>query len=83
MSSLSSTLTQQQLGGSVPHGDYAVGEAVGLAVAGHGEGAGEAEVADLEEAVLRDEDVGALHVSVQDLAQVQVVQPVEQLAQDA
>lgn len=56
-------LAEQELGGTVPEGDNAVCVAVRLALA-DAEGAGQPKVGKLQNSVLRDEDVGRLHVAV-------------------
>lgn len=71
-------LAEQELGGTVPEGDDAVRVAVWLALA-DAEGAGQPKVGELQNSALRDQDVGRLHVAVQDLVEVDEVKAVEKL----
>lgn len=57
------SLAEQELGGTIPEGDNAVRVAVWLALADT-ESAGKPEVGKFQDSVLRDEDVGSLHVAV-------------------
>lgn len=65
---------EEELRGAVPEGDDAAGERAAAAVV-----VGEAEVADLEDAMAVDEEVGALDVAMEDAALVAVLQPRQQL----
>ena len=76
-------LAEQQLGRPVPEGDHPVGVPVRLAAPLQAEGPSQSEVGQLEDALLGDEDVGGLHVAVDDLVGVDVVEAVEHLLHDA
>lgn len=61
-------LTQQQLWRSVPQCDDPVGVAVPLAVFCQAEGPSQTEVGQLQDSVSGDQNVGCLHVSVENLS---------------
>ena len=65
-------LAEQQLRGSVPEGHHPVGVSVGLAGFVDGDGAGQTKVSELQDPLLGDENVGCLHVPVDDLVGVDV-----------
>lgn len=60
-------VAEQELWGPVPQGDHAIRVPIGQPVLGHTEGTRESEVGQLEDALFGDQDVGRLHVSVEDL----------------
>lgn len=66
---------EEDFGGAVPEGD----DFVGVGAEGHAEGAGEAEVADLEVAVGGDEEVLGFEVAVEDSVGVAVADAGEEL----
>lgn len=73
---------EKELRGSVPESDDSVGVALWLLLA-LAQGPGKPKVGQLEGARPGDEDVGGLHVSVEDVVAVDVEQGVEQLLDDA
>lgn len=75
-------LPQEQLGWPVPQGDHPVRVPVRLARLAQREGPRQPKVGQLQHARLCDEDVGRLHVPVQDLIAVYEVKSVEQLLHD-
>lgn len=64
---------QQQLWRSVPQGYHSIGVSVRLTIL-DAKGSGQAKVCQLESSLLRDEDVGCLHISMDDLVGVNVIQ---------
>ena len=70
-------VTQQNLWRTVPECHHTVGEALAL---GRTEHASKAKVSKLQDTVFSDEDVGGLHVPVEDLILVNEVETIEELA---
>ena len=73
---------EEELRGPVPEGDDPVGVALWLLLA-LAQGPGESKVGQLEGACPSDEDVGGLHVPVENVVAVDVEEGVEQLLDDA
>lgn len=73
------SLPQQQLGRPVPQRHHPIRKPIRLPLLISTKGPGQSEVGQLQHTVLCDQHVGGLHVAVQDLVAVDVIEAVEQL----
>jgi len=72
-------LAEKELGRAIPEGHHSVCVPVRLVLLVDGDGSGQTKVSQLQDALLGDQDVGRLHVSVDDLVGVDEVETFEHL----